>query len=79
MERIQLTPPGTSNVRGSRARLYIRWMPHLGAGAVALYELLRTLPDVGLDAVTPKSWPSCCVLPRRTSGNGSPPSLQPGS
>ncbi len=51
MERVQLTPPGKTNVRGSRARLYIRWMPHLGAGAVALYELLRTLPDVGLDAV----------------------------
>ena len=37
--------------RGGRARLYIRWMPHLGAEAVALYELLRILPDVGQDAV----------------------------
>ena len=27
--------------------MYIRWMPHLGAEAVALYELLRILPDVG--------------------------------
>lgn len=34
-------------MRGARARLYIRWMPHLGAEAVALYELLRILPDVG--------------------------------
>ena len=38
-------------VRGGRARLYIRWMPHLGAEAVALYELLRLLPDVGQDSV----------------------------
>ena len=38
-------------VRGGRARLYIRWMPHLGAEAVALYELLRVLPDVGQDSV----------------------------
>ena len=38
-------------VRGGRARLYIRWMPHLGAEAVALYELLRLLPDVGLDSI----------------------------
>lgn len=34
-------------MRGARARLYIRWMPHLGTEAVALYELLRILPDVG--------------------------------
>src|SRR3712207_5866056 len=26
-------------------------MPHLGAEAVALYELLRVLPDVGQDSV----------------------------
>lgn len=38
-------------MRGARARLYIRWMPHLGAEAVALYELLRILPDVGQEAV----------------------------
>ncbi len=37
--------------RGGRARLYVRWMPHLGAEAVALYELLRILPDIGQDAV----------------------------
>jgi DnaD/phage-associated family protein len=37
--------------RGGRARLYVRWMPHLGAEAVALYELLRLLPDVGQDFV----------------------------
>jgi DnaD/phage-associated family protein len=50
MQRIRLTPPAESRARGAHARLYIRWMPHLGAEAVALYELLRTLPDVGLDA-----------------------------
>ncbi|CAN5551304.1 hypothetical protein BH24ACT20_BH24ACT20_17320 [soil metagenome] len=51
MERIKLTPPGENRTRGSRARLYIRWMPHLGAEAVALYELLRILPDVGQEDV----------------------------
>lgn len=51
MERVRLTPPGEKRVRGERARLYIRWMPHLGAEAVALYELLRILPDVGQDSV----------------------------
>ena len=51
MERVRLTPPGEREARGGRARLYIRWMPHLGAEAVALYELLRVLPDVGLDSV----------------------------
>jgi DnaD/phage-associated family protein len=51
MERLKLTPPGETRARGGRARLYVRWMPHLGAEAVALYELLRILPDVGHDAV----------------------------
>ena len=51
MERVRLTPPGEKRTRGSRARLYVRWMPHLGAEAVALYELLRILPDVGDDDV----------------------------
>jgi DnaD/phage-associated family protein len=51
MERVQLTPPGENRERGARARLYVRWMPHLGAEAVALYELLRLLPDVGQDSV----------------------------
>jgi DnaD/phage-associated family protein len=51
MERVRLVPPGEKMVRGGRARLYIRWMPHLGAEAVALYELLRLLPEVGLDSV----------------------------
>src|SRR3712207_1365447 len=51
MERVRLTPPGERMARGGRARLYIRWMPHLGAEAVALYELLRILPDVGQDSV----------------------------
>lgn len=51
MERVRLTPPGESRRRGERARLYIRWMPHLGAEAVALYELLRILPDVGQEAI----------------------------
>ncbi len=32
-------------------RLYVRWMPHLGAEVVALYELLRVLPDIGRDVV----------------------------
>ena len=47
MERVRLTPPGENRARGGRARLYVRWMPHLGAEAVALYELLRILPDLG--------------------------------
>ena len=51
MERVRLTPPGEKRQRGAKARLYVRWMPHLGAEAVALYELLRLLPDVGEDAV----------------------------
>lgn len=51
MERIKLTPPGKNRTRGAAARLYIRWMPHLGAEAVALYELLRILPDVGQEDV----------------------------
>jgi DnaD/phage-associated family protein len=51
MERLRLTPPGEGRARGGRARLYVRWMPHLGAEAVALYELLRILPDVGHDNV----------------------------
>ena len=51
MERVRLTPPGGREARGERARLYVRWMPHLGAEAVALYELLRVLPDVGRDSV----------------------------
>jgi DnaD/phage-associated family protein len=51
MERVRLAPPGERKARGGRARLYIRWMPHLGAEVVALYELLRLLPDVGQDCV----------------------------
>jgi DnaD/phage-associated family protein len=51
MERVRLAPPGEKMARGGRARLYVRWMPHLGAEAVALYELLRVLPDVGQDCV----------------------------
>lgn len=51
MERVQLTPPREIGARGAKARLYVRWMPHLGAEAVALYELLRILPDVGQDSV----------------------------
>ena len=51
MERVRLIPPGEREARGGRARLYVRWMPHLGAEAVALYELLRVLPDVGRDSV----------------------------
>jgi DnaD/phage-associated family protein len=50
MERVRLTPPGEKRARGGRARLYVRWMPHLGAEAVALYELLRILPDLGNDS-----------------------------
>ncbi len=51
MERVRLAPPGEKRARGGRARLYVRWMPHLGAEAVALYELLRILPDLGQDCV----------------------------
>ncbi|MDQ3925866.1 MAG: DnaD domain protein [Actinomycetota bacterium] len=51
MERVRLTPPGKIGARGAKARLYVRWMPHLGAEAVALYELLRVLPDVGQDSI----------------------------
>ena len=54
MEKVRLIPPGEKKARGGRARLYVRWMPHLGAEAVALYELLRILPDVGHDAVEPE-------------------------
>jgi len=54
MERVRLTPPGEKRARGSRARLYVRWMPHIGAEAVALYELLRILPDLGHDAADPE-------------------------
>lgn len=50
MERVRLTPPDERRARGEKARLYIRWMPRLGAEAVALYELLRTLPDAGIEA-----------------------------
>jgi DnaD/phage-associated family protein len=53
MARIRLTPPGERRERGARARLYFRWMPHLGAEAVALYELLRTLPHVVRDSAEP--------------------------
>lgn len=51
MERVRLTPPDERRARGEKARLYIRWMPRLGAEAVALYELLRILPDAGIEAV----------------------------
>jgi DnaD/phage-associated family protein len=54
MERVRLTPPGEREARGERARLYVRWMPHLGAEAVALYELFRVLPDVGRDSADPE-------------------------
>ena len=54
MERVRLTPPGEKRARGGRARLYVRWMPHLGAEAVALYELLRILPDLGHDDADPE-------------------------
>jgi DnaD/phage-associated family protein len=51
MGQVRLTPPGERGVRGAKARLYVRWMPHLGAEVVALYELLRVLPDIGRDVV----------------------------
>ena len=51
MERVRLIPPGERGTRGAKARLYVRWMPHLGAEVVALYELLRVLPDIGRDTV----------------------------
>jgi DnaD/phage-associated family protein len=51
MERVRLVPLGEKRARGGRARLYVRWMPYLGAEAVALYELLRILPDLAQDSV----------------------------
>jgi DnaD/phage-associated family protein len=51
MERVRLIPPGERGTRGAKVRLYVRWMPHLGTEAVALYELLRVLPDIGRDTV----------------------------
>src|SRR5919199_2637707 len=51
MERVRLIPPGERGTRGAKARLYVRWMPYLGTEAVALYELLRILPDIGRDTV----------------------------
>ena len=51
LEQVRLIPPGEKRERGAKARLYVRWMPHLGAEAVALYELLRILPDVGQDSI----------------------------
>jgi DnaD/phage-associated family protein len=51
MERVRLARPGETSARGERARLYVRWMPHLGAEAVALYELLRVLPEVGREEI----------------------------
>src|ERR687885_960307 len=51
MERVRLIPPGERGTRGAKARVYVRWMPHLGTEAVALYELLRVLPDIGRDTV----------------------------
>ena len=51
MERVRLIPPGERGTRGAKVRLYVRWMPHLGTEAVALYELLRILPDIGRDTV----------------------------
>lgn len=48
---MRLTPPGENIERGSKARLYVRWMPHLGAEAVALYELMKVLPDIGQETV----------------------------
>src|SRR3712207_3983490 len=50
MERVRLTPPEEKSARGGRARLYLPSMPPLGAEAVALYELLRILPDLGNEA-----------------------------
>src|SRR5688500_3196203 len=50
MARVRLAPPGQKRPRGGRAGLCVRWMPQLGAEAVALYELLRILPDRGNDA-----------------------------
>ena len=51
MGQVRLTPPEERGARGAKARLYVRWMPHLGAEAVALYELLRILPHIGRDVV----------------------------
>src|SRR5918998_6067710 len=42
MEQVRLTPPGEIGARGAKARLYVRWMPHLGAAAVA-----RSVAELG--------------------------------
>lgn len=65
-DRIRLSPPGVRAKRGERARLYVRWMPHLGAEAVALYELLRVLPDIGNDETDLEE---LAELMRSTPGN----------
>jgi DnaD/phage-associated family protein len=50
VDRVRLTSPKEGGgARGERARLYVRWMPRLGAEAVALYELLRLLPEIGVE------------------------------
>ncbi|CAN5913246.1 hypothetical protein BH23ACT11_BH23ACT11_17830 [soil metagenome] len=51
MERVRFARPDGKLQIGERARLYIRWMPHLGAEAVALYELLHILPEVGQEDI----------------------------
>lgn len=51
MKRVRLTPSGEQRVRSAKALLYIRWMPHLGAEPVALYELLHILAEIGRDHV----------------------------
>lgn len=51
MKSVRLIPSGEKRQHGESARLYLRWMPHLGSEAVALYELLRVLPGVGLENV----------------------------
>lgn len=63
MKKLRLTPPGERATRGERARLYIRWMPRLGAEAVSLYELLRILPDIGCDEA---DFEELCELLRST-------------
>lgn len=53
MDRVRLTSPKEcGEARGERARLYVRWMPRIGAGVVTLYELLRLLPEIGVEEPT---------------------------
>ena len=64
MERVRLVPPGETRARGERARLYVRWMPHLGAEAKRVGQYLED--DVALRR--PKAVVPQCRQTERVSG-----------